>query len=309
MSVERELDETALFFGDFHEKNPEYTNVIKLYMQPQNTNSFVMIEIFLRNDFVTLLLANQAVEYDSDVANRIQCWFVNYYDPISTPPVIQPSSNTDYEVLNLSKTYYLNSFRITIHFVVYLYYPVANLIQGGSATASCYFYVAESRTLSDVSSNNSSTQSYLRLIDLNVKFSSMPNVIFTSQQPYRHGIQNTFGFLNTDFSVSFGFSYGLISAGGSMSFGESEDMDTEAVPLPYTNTYGTKGTESGVLPSGLYIQDQGSYYGIKVDYMDAGNSARTSTMCVEFEYYVHNLYDYTDSYADSYSDSFSGSVR
>ncbi len=32
-------------------------------------------------------------------------------------------------------------------------------------------------------------------------------------------------------------------------------------------------------------------------------------MCVEFEYYVHNLYDYTDSYADSYSDSFSVSVR
>ena len=94
-----------------------------------------------------------------------------------------------------------------------------------------------------------------------------------------------------------------------LSFGDSKDMDTEAVPLPYTNTYGTKGTESGTLPSNLYISKQGAYYGMKVDYMDSGQMSRTGTMRVEFEYLVNNMYDYTKSYYDTFSDSFSVSVR
>ena len=309
MSVERELDETALFFTDFHFTNPEYCNVIKLYMQPKNSSALIMIEIFLMDDFVLSLLTTHPVTYESDVADRIQCWFVNYYDPIEAYPSIQPAANTDYEVLDLTETYLLNGIRVTIHFVVHLYYPVANLIKGGSGTASFYFYIAESRTSSEMSANNSSTQSYMRLNDLNIKFSTMPYVICTSQQPYRHEIRSNQGFLNTDFYVSFGYAYGLISASGSLSFGDSKDMDTEAVPLPYTNTYGTKGTESGTLPSNLYISKQGAYYGMKVDYMDSGQMSRTGTMRVEFEYLVNNMYDYTKSYYDTFSDSFSVSVR
>lgn len=309
MSVERELDETALFFADFHSSNSEYINVIKLYMQPKNSNALILIEIFLTGDFVTSLLATHSIPYDNEVADSIQCWFVNYYNPIETPPSIRPTANTDYKVLDLTETYLLNGISVTIHFVVHLYYPVANLIKGGSGTASFYFYIAESRTTSELSSNNSSTQGYMRLNDLNIKFSTMPYVICTSQQPYRHEIRSNWGSLDTDFSVSFGFAYGLISAAGSLSFGDSKDMDTEAVPLPYTSTKGTKGTESGTLPSNLYISKQGAYYGMKVDYMDAGGTARTGTMRVEFEYLVNNLYDYTKSYYDTFTDSFSVSVR
>lgn len=304
MSVERELDETALFFQNFHFENPEYVNVVKLYMQPKDTNGLVMVEIYLPGDFVASRLAAQPVVYDSTVANELQCWFVKFYNPIETPPAVQSRANTDYEILDLTETYLLNGISVTIHFVVHLYYPVANLGKGESGTASFYFYIAESRTSSELAANNSSTQGYMRLNDLNIKFSTMPYVICTSQQPYRKEIRSNWGFLNTDFTVSFGYAYGLISASGSLSFGESEDMDSEAVPLPYTSTYGAKGTESGMLPSNLYISKQGAYYGMKVDYMDTAETSRTGMMGVEFEYFVNNLYDYTKSYYDVFEDDF-----
>lgn len=79
MSVERQLDETALYFVNVRDENPLYKDVIKLYMQPQNTNSLIMIEIFLTDDFVTDLLDEHSVPYDSGVANRMQGWFVRYY--------------------------------------------------------------------------------------------------------------------------------------------------------------------------------------------------------------------------------------
>ena len=44
-------DETALYFVNVRDENPLYKDVIKLYMQPQNTNSLIMIEIFLTDDF------------------------------------------------------------------------------------------------------------------------------------------------------------------------------------------------------------------------------------------------------------------
>lgn len=309
VAVERELDETALFFTSARAENLSHINVIKLYMQPQNTNALLLIEIFLPNDFVATMLNARTIAYDNEAANRIQCWYVNYYGPIpNSTGMVQPRANTAYETLDLSKTYYLNGIRVTTHFVVRLYYTVANLVKGGSAVASCYFYIAESRTSSDLAANNSSTQSYLRLYDLNVKFSPMPYVICISQEPYRHEIRNNWGFLNTSFSVSFGFNYGFISASGNLNFNDSEDMDTDETPLPYTTTYGVKGTESGVLPSNLYISKQGAYYGMKVDYMDSGEYARSGTMHVEFSYFVNNMYDYTESFRDTFEDSFTVSV-
>lgn len=305
MSVERELDETILFFKNFHDENSNYANVIKLYLQPNSTNSFIMIEIFLTTDFVISLLTAQTVPYDSDLANRIQCWFVNYYEPVGNPSMIQPLANTDYKTLDLTKTYYPNGIRVTIHFVVRLYYTIPDLTRNGSEHASLYFYISESKITSDVSSNNSSTQSYLKLKNLNIKFSTMSDVICVSQSPYRKDIRNSSGNLNTSFSISFGIAVGLISAGGSLTFTDTSSMDTLEVPLPYTKDSGIKGTECGILPSNLYINKQGALYGMKVQYMDFAGTVRTGVMRVEFTYTVDNLYSYTDSYSANFATSVS----
>lgn len=309
VSVDRKLDETALFFVNIRDDNPTFVNVVKLYMQPKNTNSLILIEIFLNHDYVSNFLASNEVSYNSEAANRIQSWFVKYYGPIindSNKP--QPKSNIYFEEIDLSKTYNLYGSLVTFRFVIRLYYPVPDLGKGGSGIATCYFSVAESRTTSDTPAYNSSTQGYLRLEEMNVKFYNMPYVIFTSQEPLRSGIQNNFGSINLSFSLSFGISFGIISASGNLDFNQSKTMSTATVPLTYTNTSGTKGTESGILPSNLYMNSTGAYYGIRVVFMDAGNYTRSGTMGVTFDYLVNNMYNYADSYYDSYSDSFTINV-
>lgn len=304
-------DETALYFVNVRDENPLYKDVIKLYMQPQNTNSLIMIEIFLTDDFVTDLLDEHSVPYDSGVANRVQGWFVRYYAPITTSDsLIEPTGISDHAIRHLSKTYNLNGARVTYYFVVELHYSIDNIIIGGGAIAELYFYVIESKTTSDVPSNNSSIQNCLRLEDLNVKFATMPYVICESQDAYRGDIYDIRGYPNIDFYVSFGYAVGPLSASGRLSFGERSGMaNTSNVPIPAVISGGGKGTESGVLPSGYYICRTGSYYGIKVHYTDKGYSPRSGTMEVEFDYYVNNMYNYGESYPDSFHDTIPVTVR
>lgn len=303
LSVDRKLDETALFFAEFYATNPQYVGAIKLYLQPVGTNSLVLIEIFFETDFVATLLNSQSILYDSDKANEIQCWFVRYYGPIidendTDEAQILPMYHIGADPLDLSETYYLNGVRITIHFVVDLYYTFSDLGQGGATTAELCFRVTESRISSDVPSNNSSTQSYLQLRDLNIKVSAMPYIIFTSQDPYRDKVQNTFGTISTGFSVYIGIASGVFSASGSLSLTKSDlEMKSSAVSLPHGDEKGVKGTECGQLPSSYYLNKTDSYYGFRLTYRHMGNTSFTSYMNIEFEYSVYNQYNYTDSYS------------
>ena len=309
MSIERELEETALFFRDFYENNNSYTNVIKLYMQPQNTNALIMIEVFVEYDFVSNLKSVLQINYNSVKANELQCWFVKYYNPIqkASNNLAKASSDTSralgYDTLDMSETYDYNGDEIVIRFVARLYYTTSNMVRGGHGEANPYFSIIESKIESDYAANQSSTQDYLRLTDLNIKFKTFPYVVCISQEPYRSKIDKSTGFNFLNFDVSFGFSLAAISASATFDFNQEAEMRSSLVALPYTGTNGVKSTECGELPSNYHLNRKDGYYGMKVDYQDALNQSRTGTAVIQFDYYVDNLYRYTDSYSGTLTKS------
>ena len=187
MSVERELDETALFFKGFHQENPLFHNVIKLYLQPIGQNELIYIEIFLEYDFVADYLENNNISYDSDLANTLQSWFVSIYDPIAENNAsnLAPASANATRTVDLSKTYNLNGSGVTYKFVANIFYNVPNISKNGNGTASFCFEIATSKTTSDLAANNSSTQNVLRLEDLNITVKTFPNFYTDSKDGSR----------------------------------------------------------------------------------------------------------------------------
>ena len=305
LGCERALDETSLFFAGFQKGNPEYHNAIKLYMQPLNTNSLVLIEIFLTEDHVLSFLDSHSIKRDAYLSDTLQSWFVRYYEPISRLELDDPSpkNHVGYTQKNHSKSYNISGAEVTFKFIIHLYYDVPDLSRGGDAEAELYVYIYESKTVSSLPANNSSTQSYLRLEDINVKFSMMPYLYCTSQSPYRYKTQNSSGSFSTGFSVFFGFSIGVLSAGGSFNFSPNEpkEMSTSSVPLPHSGSSFTKGTESGCLSSSRYLNRKGGYYGFKVHYMDGSGTERSGSLTVRFEYYIYNLYSYAQSESKTFT--------
>ena len=107
-ALERDLENTPLFFKDYYQNSSDLQNVLKLYLQPINTNSLVMVEIFLTNDVVINFLENYEIPYDSKEANLHQSWFVKYYNAAidyATLDLPQPQSNYSYVSRDYSKAY------------------------------------------------------------------------------------------------------------------------------------------------------------------------------------------------------------
>ena len=77
----------------------------------------------------------------------------------------------------------------------------------------------------------------------------------------------------------------------------------------YTTTNGAKGTECGTLPGKFHLKRQGGIYGFKVDYVDKAGTSRSGTMRVQFDYFVNNFQDYTDSEQGAFSDTFTINVK
>lgn len=319
VSVERELSETSLFFKKYSQDNPQFQNVIKLYMQEMGTNGLIYIEIFITNDYVGAFKSAYNTQYIAEQANLFQSWFVRYYGPLyvasGTPQTkgsnysITPYANSSYGTVDHSMTYNINGATVTFKFVLRFYCTLPDIIKNGSGESSAYIYVNESKTVSDVAANNSSTQSYLKLNLCNVKYSTMPNVILTSQTALRSGIKKG-GSIDNSFSVSFGYTYGLFTASASFNFNRSSIQQSGTVALPYDNNNKTaaRATSSGKMSDDYYMQTQGSQYGIKISYMDVGGTKRSGTVKAEFEYYLNNTYDFNHSGNKTYRASYTLNV-
>lgn len=313
MSVERELDETALYFLNFHKENPIYKNVIKLYLQPLDSEELIYVEIFITNDFVTEFLQNNNVDYDADLANVLQSWFTSFYEPLvetSDNDAIAPASATSTRTVNLSKTYTLNGSSVTYKFIVNIIYNVPDISKKGNGTASFGFEIATSKTTSDLSANNSSTQSMLRLENLNITVTTYPNIICASVTSVRNKIQKN-GSISNSFSVSFGYSYGPVSTTASISCNKTGKLtsNSDTKLLSNTDSKGTRKIETGELPSNYYLQKKESQYGFNLVLQDLKGTARTGNINAVFDYYVNNLYKYSDSKSGTRSYSLSMSVN
>ena len=298
LSIERKLDETPLFFEGFFRKHQEYNNVLKIYLQPCDSNSLIQIEVFLEEDHVTRYLNDHDIKRDASLSDTLQSWFAKLYSPVDNDKneEMEIKGNDTPQVKNFSKTYNINGATVTFRFVVSLYYDVGDIISGGNGWALLYYNIDESRTTSSLPANNSSTQSYIRIEEANVRFKSMKNLILQKQVAHRNKIQKNSGSISIGFSISFGYSWGLISAGGSINFTKEDVQPNGEVILDRTNEECAKGTECGTLPSNRYLCKQGGYYGFTVYYKGKdGQPSGSGTVYTYFTFYLHNLYDSSGS--------------
>lgn len=298
MSVERELDESAIFFQDFYLNHPQSINVIKLYMQPNGMESLILIEIFIEKDFVSSLQNKQLIEYNSKQANQMQSWFTQYYAPIETP-TSAPNSVISPLKKDYSETYPLFDSEVTFVFVLELYYRTPNIVSGGEGSGSYYISVKESRTDSPSPSLESSTQSQIHVQDINITVQSSPYLAFISLLPVRKSINDYNWDIGVDFSVSLSFGVGALSISASPSFTNKEKASDGDLILfdDYNDTVnGVRIVECGQLPKNKYLVDEGDQYGMHLEYMDAKDTgAYNGTIKVKFEYYINNGYEPQDS--------------
>lgn len=300
VSIERELDETALYFRDFHNNNLNYLNVIKLYLQSNKLNDIICIEIFITSDFVNNYLQNNFLEYDSYKANFLQSWFATIYNPVSDNSLISPTAANGTDTIDLSKTYNLNGSTVTYVLKIDLYYNVPDVIKNGNGTASFCFEVIESKVTSNLPANNSSTQNVLRLEDLNITVKTYPYIICTSSTSTRKNIQKNAS-ITSNFSVSFGYSNALISASGNFSYNKSGTTTRNSETKIYTNTAttGNRQIETGKLPSNYYLVKEEGQYGYNLVLQDMGGTSTSQNIKVTYDFYVNNLCNSSDS--NSYS--------
>ena len=68
-----------LFFADFSEKNSKYKNAIVLYLNPNETDDVLAIEIFIEDNFTSEYQKNNTVNYNADIADKHLLWFSYWY--------------------------------------------------------------------------------------------------------------------------------------------------------------------------------------------------------------------------------------
>ena len=68
-----------LFFKNFAESNPDYENVIILYLNPNGTDDVLAIEIFIKDNFVTEYQENNTVIYNPEAIGKHLLWFSLWY--------------------------------------------------------------------------------------------------------------------------------------------------------------------------------------------------------------------------------------
>ena len=312
-ALERDLDNTPLFFENYFDNNRDYKNVVKLYIRPCDEKSLIFVEAFSKNDIEKGFLTQYKVPYDGVAANINQAWFINYYDAvmdyskIDTP---QPTANTTHVTRDYSKSYMVLGEQVRYTFKVSFYCTLPDITTNGDGTADVFVYVDESNTKSLDNANsslNSDEQHVLALEQCNIQYKSGPYIILTAQEPVRrmNGSKSA-----VDRSVSFGYSYGLFSVGGSYSFNQSDEISTDKVFFTqYTSKEGTMSTESGRMPNNTSLRKSGHPYGIAIDFLDMKGTARYVSVGVRMDFKITNQLKLSESKTDSYVNSYSIRVK
>ena len=306
MSLERNLNETPMFFSDFYKKNSNYNNIIKLYLQPVGKSSLALIEIFLNEDLVPRILKSKNIKYDSKKSNELLYWFVKYYKPMKTSQY-KGSYNLrypDHEVFDFSKTYSVTGIPITFNFVVETVYTVPDITKNGDGVLHLYFSIVDSSTTSTLSSQNSSTQHYLNLKDLNVRYHSMKDVYCLQEKVHRYLITDQRNLeVSRNFSVSFGYNVGPFSIGSSNSFNRRGQISDQTPKYKIDDNI--QSIESGYLPKTMNLNKTGAQYGMEVMVKDNSSFSHTGNIVIEYEYVLENLYTMESVVPKKYTKNYS----
>lgn len=314
-ALERDLENTLLFFKDYYQNSSDLQNVLKLYLQPINTNSLVMVEIFLTNDAVINFLENYEIPYDSKEANLHQSWFVKYYNAAidyATLDLPQPQSNYSYVSRDYSKAYMVVGEYVKYVFKVGFYCDFDDPDIGKSTDASVYMAILDSRTTVPDNPNSSlvsSTQDVISIQSANVQFASSNNLALTDQTSLR---QLTGTNRPLSVSISFGYSLGPAAVTASYDFNKNGKISsTFAFPHQTSNgqlTEAAWSTETGVMDSGWILNRKNHQYGMIIGLHDFGNSARSCTVKVHCDFRVVNDLHPRETTWDSYVNSYTARI-
>nr|WP_312580180.1 hypothetical protein [Sedimentibacter sp.] len=111
ISLEKGIEESAFYHKGFA-KNKIYDNVLKVYLQPLNTNDIVVIEYF-NSPVSSIFSISDAIasEYDENSDLKLKYWYGRIFEPVVST-VISPNGLDNnigtytYEFNHLGATYY-----------------------------------------------------------------------------------------------------------------------------------------------------------------------------------------------------------
>lgn len=284
------------FFENY--SSDSYTDIIKVYLKDNISKEFIIIEIFMDNNFVERYSLASNLVFDSDKINESIFWFTKYLDSYEGNDDIETLSSTRTKTFKRFYDVSGTNFKFVLKIDV-CYTSTLNLSKKGSGSVDYYFTVVESSVYishdgGDTYEKFTTNQDEVQLQDLNITVAACPNIRFTSQTPIRSGLENV--------SVSFRTYIADVTAAKYLNpttnYSYMKDFTVDLTKNTTANT-GVKTTESGTLPESYSLHNEGDTYGISLTLEDAVGEETSGTILAIFDYYIYFIYDSTTSFSDS----------
>lgn len=288
VSHEKEIDKSAMYFDNLRNK---YKEVIKVYMKPELSEDFAIIEIFNPEVKFPKIRSKASINGKNDIN---MFWYAKAFDPMEEYDEINNDTKRNSIVPNETDYKYCFShlgLNIKQHFIIERAIDYPNSFNN-EGTFTTRIMVVDEYTECTNASNQNSDDTYIRIdsarIDIAIDEGDACSGYEIDGKVHKNSsVDLTFGFnknINLLGVVSVDLSYD--------NYDNDNDLNTTVRHLP--NTIGNYYRQVGIdLDDNRRLEDEGHYLSVKWDVTNYDNSYKTRDFDVKFTYDMVNLVDYT----------------
>lgn len=297
-SIEKDIEQSSLYFKSFAKSHPEYNVVTKLYLAPNSfdnasDNQYIMTELY----------GNEFPQISSETINALPAdhqlnlfWYAKEFSPVSTDhnTISSRAGNPSYILL---ETYTFQNLGMTYrHFLRYKEScDIRDVTRNQDSSASATLEVTAKWVEAELPNDCSSTDSALSITDISIGYFTMPSTAV--QRMMSTGQVTRSGSIKFDYTFKIGFNLKGISIPTTVYLSwqpGSTNYNTGIYYKAHTNAGGNYWRDAvAVIDGANSLKTIGNNVQVMWEYASYSNNTSSGTANIIFKFGVNNQLDYT----------------
>lgn len=300
-SIEKEIENSAIYFVDMKTNDKKYSNVFKLYLRPSGSEDFIAVEIFFKKNVGKQYFKEFDPNTVSDEIKKEQFWYAKVFTPetsMTSDLGIRTISSDSNTITYVSRFDHLG-LQFNQHFQIQRYISYPNSFRNeGTFTTS--LGVTDEYTECTTNPNENSDDSYIQ-----INAARMDIAVDEGDAVSKYEIDGSVHY-PARADVTFGWNTGVSLWGAaSIDLSYSQDDDNhdlnESVQILTNGSNGYHRQLGVELDSRALLDQVGHNFTTEWTVANYSGSKTHQGFKVQFSYHMLNTMEYTDWITDNWT--------